>query len=177
MHFASMMNWASPEYAGETNPHRWVQQALNLAALPESCKQPTLLFYIFGDCSKHISHLIASCENQAAVSDALTKFFHPYFSRLPNYAPEDPVCQPKAVIATGWAADEYAGYGSYSNFQVGLERGDEDVEVMRRGLPDQGLWLAGEHTAPFVALGTVTGAWWAGDGVARRIASTYGLQE
>lgn len=29
--------------------------------------------------------------------------------------------------------------------------------------------MAGEHTAPFVALGTVTGAYWSGEGVARRI--------
>lgn len=63
------------------------------------------------------------------------------------------------------------------NFQTGLERGGEDVEVMRRGLPERGVWLAGEHTAPFVALGTVTGAWWAGEGVARRVVRAYGMEE
>jgi hypothetical protein len=40
---------------------------------------------------------------------------------------------------------------------------------MRTGVPAEGVWLAGEHTAPFVALGTVTGAYWSGEGVARRI--------
>jgi hypothetical protein len=69
-----------------------------------------------------------------------------------------------------------AGYGSYANFQTGLQRGDEDVEVMRHGMPERGVWLAGEHTSPFVALGTVTGAWWAGDGVAGRIVRAWGLE-
>lgn len=45
---------------------------------------------------------------------------------------------------------------------------------MRRGVPGRGLWFAGEHTAPFVALGTVTGAYWAGEGVARRIVRAWG---
>ena len=46
---------------------------------------------------------------------------------------------------------------------------------MRKGVPERGIWIAGEHTAPFVALGTVTGAWWAGEGVARRIAGAWRL--
>lgn len=45
---------------------------------------------------------------------------------------------------------------------------------MRAGVPERRVWLAGEHTAPFVALGTVTGAYWAGEGVARRIIGLYG---
>jgi len=83
---------------------------------------------------------------------------------------------PTGALATAWAKDELAGYGSYSNFQTGLERGDEDIECMREGLPERRVWLAGEHTAPFKALGTVTGAYWAGEGVARRIAEVYGLR-
>ena len=46
---------------------------------------------------------------------------------------------------------------------------------MREGVPARSIWLAGEHTAPFVALGTVTGAYWSGEGIARRIAEGYGL--
>ena len=38
-----------------------------------------------------------------------------------------------------------------------------------------GLWFAGEHTAPFVALGTVTGAYWSGEAVAGRIVEAYGM--
>jgi len=52
---------------------------------------------------------------------------------------------------------------------------DKDIEALRAGMPDRGVWLAGEHTAPFVALGTVTGAWWSGEGVAMRIAAAYGV--
>jgi len=48
---------------------------------------------------------------------------------------------------------------------------------MRKGVPERGVWIAGEHTAPFVALGTVTGAWWAGEGVAGRIAKAYELNK
>lgn len=48
---------------------------------------------------------------------------------------------------------------------------------MRRGVPERGIWLAGEHTAPLVALGTVTGAWWSGEGVAKRIVWAYGLND
>lgn len=38
---------------------------------------------------------------------------------------------------------------------------------------ERGIWFAGEHTAPFIALGTTTGAYWSGEGVARRIVSLY----
>jgi len=54
-----------------------------------------------------------------------------------------------------------------------LVEGDKDIEVMRQGVPDEGVWLAGEHTAPFVALGTVTGAYWSGEHVARRVVQGY----
>ena len=38
-----------------------------------------------------------------------------------------------------------------------------------------GIWLAGEHVAPFVALGTTTGAYWSGEGVARRVLAKWGM--
>lgn len=164
-----------PYYAPTTNPQHWSQQAMNLAALPPSSAQPTLLFYVFGDCAKHIARLTTSTQPHQLAS-VLIDFFEPYFSLLPNYSVTDPACQAEEVLATAWAADEYAGYGSYSNFQVGLETGDKDIECMREGLPDRHLWLAGEHTSPFIALGTVTGAYWAGEGVAKRIVNAYGLQ-
>lgn len=150
---------------------------MNLAALPGSTAHPTLLFYTYGATSKHVADLVAQHPEAAAQNRALVAFFAPYFSKLPNFDPENPEHQPSHLLATAWANDELAGYGAYANFQVGLERGDEDVEVMRRGLPERGIWLAGEHTAPFVALGTVTGAWWSGDGVAKRIVAAWGLKE
>jgi hypothetical protein len=147
---------------------------MNLAALPGSSAHPTLLFYIYGPTSLHISSLLSSSPSSRHRS-ILNTFFKPYYSRLPNYHPTNSEHEPKAFLATNWAADELAGYGSYSNFQTGLEKGDEDIEVMRHGMPEKGVWLAGEHTAPFVALGTVTGAWWAGEGVGKRIARCWGL--
>jgi hypothetical protein len=146
---------------------------MNLAALPGENSHPTLLFYIYGPCAKHIASLASSTAATSASGKerdrVLTDWFAPYISRLPNYNSSSPACQPSGVLATAWANDEFAGYGSYANFQVGLENGDEDIEVMRKGLPERGVWFAGEHTAPFVALGTSTGAYWSGEGVARRI--------
>ena len=52
---------------------------------------------------------------------------------------------------------------------------DKDIETLREGCPERGIWFAGEHTAPFVALGTVTGAYWSGEAVAKRVAEGYGL--
>ncbi|RSM09522.1 hypothetical protein CEP52_004032 [Fusarium oligoseptatum] len=94
---------------------------------------------------------------------------------MPHFSETDPDCKPTGFMATDWLHDELAGFGSYSNFQVGLEEGDTDIRTMREGLPDHGLWLAGEHTAPFVGLGTATGAYWSGESVGRRIAEAYGL--
>ena len=50
---------------------------------------------------------------------------------------------------------------------------DHYIETMRYGAPERHIWLAGEHTAPFVALGTVTGAYWSGEAVAKRILHAY----
>ncbi|RMZ80050.1 hypothetical protein DV738_g3098, partial [Chaetothyriales sp. CBS 135597] len=111
----------------------------------------------------------------------LTTFAQPFYSKLPNYSPASAICRPTACLATTWSADAYAGNGSYSNFQVGLEHADRDIEEMRNagGLCEReggGLWLAGEHTAPFIALGTTTGAWWSGEAVARRICQKQRLR-
>jgi hypothetical protein len=166
-------HWLSPTYA-KTNPQHWDQQGGNLAALPGSTAHPTLLFYIYGPCATHIASLLSS--TPPSQQDAtLIDWFEPYFSRLPNYNASSPQCQPSGVLATAWANDEFAGYGSYSNFQVGLEEGDKDIVVMRHGMPEKGVWFAGEHTAPFVALGTSTGAYWSGEGVGERILKGYGL--
>ncbi|KAF2470128.1 amine oxidase [Lindgomyces ingoldianus] len=177
LHYPGFTHWTSPHYAPDTNPSRWNQECVNLAALPSATAHPTLLFYTFGPTSLHIASLLSKYPSPThpSATDALATFFTPYISRLPNYSNNSPSCKPSAILATAWANDELAGYGSYSNFQTGLEKGDEDVEVMRKGMPDRGVWLAGEHTAPFVALGTVTGAWWSGEGVARRIVGAYGL--
>lgn len=78
-------------------------------------------------------------------------------------------------LATTWVNDDLAGNGSYTTIRTGVQEADKDIEIMREGLPGRSVWFAGEHTAPFVALGTVTGAYWSGEAVAKRIARAYGV--
>ncbi len=40
---------------------------------------------------------------------------------------------------------------------------------------DRGIWFAGEHTSLPSGLGTVTGAYWSGDEVAKRVASRWNI--
>lgn len=169
------VQWLSPAYQSESNPERWAQELVELASIAPEAAHPTLLFYIHGQQSKYLTSKVAELEGQEKKDEFLISFFKPYYSRLPHYSESSPECIPTCCLATSWLLDDLAGNGSYSNFQVGLENGDEDIKTMREGLPDHGLWLAGEHTAPFVALGTATGAYWSGESVGRRIAEAYGL--
>ncbi|KAI1125151.1 FAD/NAD(P)-binding domain-containing protein [Nemania abortiva] len=164
----------APNYALNSNPNRWNQEIVELASSNSSHSHPTLLFYMYGDQSKFLTSTVAKIPSKEKKDTFLYEWFRPYYSRLPNYDESSPSCQPVGCYATDWLQDNLAGNGSYSNFQVGLAEGDKDIETMREGLPDRGLWLAGEHTAPFVALGTVTGAYWSGESVGKRIAQAYG---
>ncbi|PVI04732.1 FAD/NAD(P)-binding domain-containing protein [Periconia macrospinosa] len=191
LNLPGFIQWTTPTYATQTNPSHWAQEAMNLASLTPSHAHPTLLFYTYGQTSLHIASLLKSASPSLysdkqqpspslcseAVKSLLLPFFTPYFSCLPNYSPTNPEHQPIALLATGWANDELAGNGSYSNFPVGLEKGGEDVEVMRKGMPERGVWIAGEHTAPFAGLGTVHGAYWSGEGVAGRLLGAYGVEK
>lgn len=169
--------WISPEYPTSSNPHKWHQEMVELASIDARAAHPTLLFYIFGDQSRHVTSTLAALDTPDQKQKFLVSMFEPYYSRLHNYKETDPRCQPVEFIATEWLNDELAGHGSYANFQIGLEDGDKAIETMREGLPDYGLWFAGEHTAPFVALGTATGAYWSGELVAKRIAKAYNRVE
>ena len=171
-----------PTYATKTNPHKWAVECVSLASLPGPCRHPTLLFYIHGPCAEYVTSLINGlAPDHDRYLERLRDFFEPYYSLLPNYSPTQ---KPLTALATDWQHDELAGNGSYTNFQVaptGEQGGeevllDQDIEVLRYGEPERHLWFAGEHTAPFVALGTVTGAYWSGEMVARRILEAYGLQ-
>ncbi|KAK4201445.1 putative peroxisomal N(1)-acetyl-spermine/spermidine oxidase [Triangularia verruculosa] len=165
--------WLSPNYSQDTNPARWTNEIVELASLGPS-SHPTLLFYIYGAESRHITSTLRSLPSQKEKLDFLFAFFRPYYSRLPSYDEQSPDCHPTTAVATDWLGDDLAGNGSYANFQKGLTEGDKDIEIMRQGVPREGIWLAGEHTAPFVALGTATGAYWSGEGVAKRVAGSYG---
>ncbi|KAL9611462.1 MAG: hypothetical protein Q9167_003899 [Letrouitia subvulpina] len=161
--------WLSPTYTPNSQTIRYIQCA-SLANLPPPCNSPTLLFYMHGPAAAHA----VSLATQPDSFSLLDEFFKPFYSRLPNYSPE---CKPTDIEATTWQNDEFAGYGSYSNFQVsdpaaGVEL-DKDIEALRKGMPERGVWFAGEHTAPFLGLGTVAGAWWSGERVAERMAKLY----
>ncbi|KXJ91121.1 hypothetical protein Micbo1qcDRAFT_188991 [Microdochium bolleyi] len=165
--------WLRPKYAPDTNPKQWNQETVELACLAPGAAHPTLLFYIYGDQSRHLTSQIAKLGSKDKQQAYLYEWFKPYYSRLQQYDEQSADCERTGFYATNWLGDELAGNGSYSNFQVGLENGDKDIETMREGCPDRGLWLAGEHTAPFVALGTATGAYWSGESVGKRIAEAY----
>ena len=171
-----------PTYASDQNPERWTTECVSLASLPESCAHPTLLFYFHGPCAQHVTSLVQDLDPASKeYFSRLDAFFNPYYSRLPHYSPSSPDCKPSGICATNWQNDEFAGFGSYTTFQAsdpakdGEVRLDQDIEALREGCPERGIWFAGEHTAPFVALGTVTGAYWSGEGVAKRVAEVYGL--
>ncbi|RWA04320.1 hypothetical protein EKO27_g10781 [Xylaria grammica] len=164
----------APNYALDSNPNQWNQEIVELSSFGPSDSHPTLLFYTYGDQSKYLTSEVAKLPSKEKKDAFLYEWFRPYYSRLPHYNENAPDCQLVGCYATEWLNDELAGNGSYSNFQVGLEEGDRDIKTMREGVPDRGLWLAGEHTSPFVALGTVTGAYWSGESVGKRIAQAYG---
>jgi Flavin containing amine oxidoreductase len=176
--YPTFTHFLEPDYILHPPQTLWNQSLVNLAAFPDSTAHPTLLFYLYGDCATHVVNLFKdlSVSNlpHSPYYNALNSFFESYYSHLPNYNPSFPDCTPTAFLATKWQLDPFAGNGSYTNFQIELENGDKDIEVMREGMGEEkGLWLAGEHTAPFIALGTTTGAYWSGEGVARRIVALY----
>ncbi|KAL2157653.1 hypothetical protein VTH06DRAFT_5134 [Thermothelomyces fergusii] len=164
--------WLAPKYALETNPQRWISEVVELGSLGPTA-HPTLLFYIFGDQSQHVTSKLRALPSRKEKEAFVYEYFRPYYSRLPSYDGSSADCQPTAYFATDWLGDDLAGNGSYCNFRTGLVEGDKDIVAMRHGAPEEGIWLAGEHTAPFVALGTVTGAYWSGEHVARRIVQGY----
>jgi Flavin containing amine oxidoreductase len=166
--------WLSPNYAPDSNPERWNNEIVELASLTPSTAHPTLLFYTYGAESHHVTSKVRSLSSKGEKEKFLFSFFKPYYSRLPSFEEGNPDCQPTGCFSTDWLGDDLAGNGSYSNFQAGLQEGDKDILTMRAGVPAEGIWLAGEHTAPFVALGTVTGAYWSGEDVGRRISHAYG---
>ena len=54
--------------------------------------------------------------------------------------------------------------------QTGPGHLDEDIKVMREGLPDRKVWFAGEHVPPkIVGIGTVNSAYHSGEAVAKRM--------
>ena len=168
-----------PIYALEEQ-RQWTLEMLALSSttLFGAHAHPLLVFYLWGEAAAHVTSAIASlAPSSDEYYNVIDTLFRPFYSRLPNYKEGSSDCVPTAVLATNWQNDELAGNGSYTNFTNRYRGGplkvdpaiDDGVRAMRYGLPERGLWFAGEHTAPFVALGTSTGAYWSGEAVATRI--------
>lgn len=183
--FPSFVHFLHPTYVPEQQKF-WTLELVPLSSpvLFGNQAQATLLFYMYGPCATHVTSLIRPFSpTSTEYFNAIDNFFRPYYSLLPNYKDCHPDCTPGAVLATDWQNDDLAGNGSYTNFQISDEIGegeeevllDEDIRVLRKGLPERGIWFAGEHTAPFVALGTSTGAYWSGESAGMRILGANGL--
>jgi hypothetical protein len=177
----SFTHFLNPQYVPEVQKS-WTIELFPLSSTAHfgSLAQPALLFYLYGACATHVTSLVGHLSpTSTEYFEALASFFRPYYSLLPHYDANDAECTPNAVLSTNWQNDELAGRGSYTNFQVGKHAEevclDEDIREMRAGMPDRGIWFAGEHTAPFVALGTSTGAYWSGESAAVKVLGANGL--
>lgn len=170
--FPGYVTWLSPTYAQDTNPQAWPQEIWECSTSAPPHNHPTILFYLYGDCSRHIVNAIHGLP-QSSQFTFLANFFAPYFSKLPNYSASNPDCSPEKILATEWLKDELSGNASYCNFQVGIEEGDRDVERIREGCVERRMWFCGEHCAPFEETGTVTGAFLSGERIAGRVVELY----
>ena len=185
--FPVFANFLHPTYAPSE------QQSWNIQMLAFSSPtifgidaKPVLQFYLWGASATHMASAVANLgPTTPEYYETIVRLLRPFYSRLPNYEQASSKCTPIEVFATKWQYDDLAGRGSYTNFRI-PEDGrcpeddpvvDKGVRAMRQGMPDAGIWFAGEHTAPFVALGTTTGAYWSGESVAMRIIKAYGRPE
>ncbi|KAL8809878.1 MAG: hypothetical protein Q9200_003036 [Gallowayella weberi] len=166
----SFVHWLSPIRTSQTVPRKWRLECVSFNAFHAPYRRSILLFYTFGECSTFITSSIRKLDGKVR-DQWLQEFFEPYYSLLPGYA--ENTCAPLRFLATEWCNDEYAGNGSYSNFQVGMSDAARDVEAIRHGMPEQHIYFAGEHTAPFDGLGTVAGAYTSGEKIGKRIIESW----
>lgn len=160
----SFIQWLPQNSAVSDHPS-WKLEAISLAAFEAPKSAPILMFYIFGDCSTYVcQHTRDKSEEQK--QEWLKDFVMPYVRRIPGFDPAS--CEPTHLINSAWCSDELS-LGSYTTFNTGCGNGIENIETMRRGMPEARIWLAGEHTAPLDGLGSVYGAYASAEAVSRRI--------
>ncbi|KKY27629.1 putative flavin containing amine oxidase [Phaeomoniella chlamydospora] len=174
------LHFLSPNYVPHPPDIAWNQELVDMSLFPGKTAHPTLLFYLYGPCGQHLVESLANlAPHSREYNSCLDQFFKPYYSRMPHYSPSDQACTPSSFLATQWGNDPFAGNGSYTNFQIPSTSLDQDIVTIREargtGL-EKGIWFAGEHTSPFIALGTTTGAYWAGEAVAKRLCKLWGLE-
>ena len=131
-----IFRFLEPAYAHEHNPDQRTVECVSLAALPQTCRQNTLLFYLNGPTSEYLTTLVRDLNPGSKERYAkLVAYFSPYYSKLPDF---EESCQPIDFCSTDWQNDELAGFGSYSTYQVsddsdGLVELDKDIEILRIG--------------------------------------------
>lgn len=164
-----------PEYAPDTNPAKHRLEIISFSGLPEPFSQPVIMFFIYGQMGRHVTGLVRDMKRDSEeYYRILDDNFRPYYSKLPNYESTSPDCKPSGFMSTDWQNDRFAGYGSFANLPVGSGDCAQHFEALREGMgEDRGIWFAGEHTSPPGGLGTVTGAYWSGEEVAKRVAHRY----
>lgn len=184
----TFVHFLGPQYTSQ-NPQSWTLEVQSLSSkeIFGDEARAILIFTIWGPCADHVTSMITGIEpSSSSYTRSLDDFFKPYYSLLPNYDASQAYCQPDGVLATNWKNDALAGHGTYTNFKIHAATSDEkhgdvplqeSLAVIRNGLPDRGIWLAGEHAAPFVALGTLTGAYWSGEAVGLRVLGAHGLAD
>jgi hypothetical protein len=130
---------------------------------------------VYGQWGRHISGLIRGMPQDSVERyRILNEIFRPYYSKFPNYNRSRPECRPSEFLSTDWQNDRFAGYGSFANLPVGSGDCDQHFQALREGLgEDRGIWFAGEHTSPPGGLGTVTGAYWSGEEVAKKLSRRH----
>ncbi|KAG6354732.1 hypothetical protein INS49_003813 [Diaporthe citri] len=132
-----------PMYAPETNPNQWRQDIISFSGLPEPYAKPIIMFFTYGEWGRHISNFIKGEDQESPeFYEILDSHFRPYYSRLPNFSEKSPDCKPTRFLATDWQNDEFAGFGSFTDFPVGQEDAAK---------------------APTKGIGTVMGAYQSGD--------------
>jgi monoamine oxidase len=166
--------WLNPLYASDTNPSAWLIEGYGIPASVAHSRS-TLLIYTSGHLSEHICSLVHSTRDRDEQHNTLDAFFRPYYSRLPGYDPERPECKPREFLASMWRYDEFAGFGSYSYMQVGVDGADRHIQSFQDGMPDRGIYFAGEHVAPTTERGTMAGAWLSGELAARKLMRGHGM--
>lgn len=163
----SFMQWLRPDYVPPGH-QRWKMEALSLASVKPPKNAPVLMFYIFGDCSSYVCQQTSN-KSDSQRQDFLREFMDPYIRCIPGY--DDSTCAPCQFVNSQWCTDEFS-LGSYTTFTAGNEDAGEDIATMRWGMPEVGIWLAGEHTAPLDGLGSVYGAYKSAEAVADRIVAS-----
>ncbi|KIW45809.1 uncharacterized protein PV06_01520 [Exophiala oligosperma] len=168
-----------PSYVKNQIPYPANQMIVSLTHLLQGHTQPTILFYIHGPYATQLVHTIKGLEPHGdEYNNVLETYTKPFYSRLPNYAINDPACKPRSYYCSTWQLDDLAGNGSYSNFQIGQADAAKDVAILRdAGVLNRmkGVWFAGEHVAPACRQATTVGAYISGERVAENICKKWDM--